>query len=96
MLFALNTHDDPANGHSVSMGVWTPAGYSRTATYQSGTSSVVETSTADIGKVVDAADEKMTYTITSVTDTGFTVTETETGDFTLKSNGVTWTAEGEL
>lgn len=38
----------------------------------------------------------MTFTITSITDTGFTITWTETGTYIADGDGVLWEAEGEL
>ena len=38
----------------------------------------------------------MTFSITSVTDTGFTITWTETGTFAPTASLFTWTAEGQL
>ena len=38
----------------------------------------------------------LTFSITSVTDTGFTITYTETGNFDVDQGSYSWEAEGEL
>ena len=50
----------------------------------------------DFIRIVASAGVYMDFSITSVTDIGFTVTWTETGAFSATSSGFVWSAEGEL
>jgi hypothetical protein len=61
-------------------------------------------SVGDSGGVVSEAailydsssSNSLTFTITSITDTGFTITYTETGNFSITDGGYLWEADGEL
>jgi hypothetical protein len=74
-------------------------------TYVNGqTYSVAECWEPGVARTVDGTDRLygvstasyMTFTITSITDTGFTITWTETGTFNPTTSYFKWEAEGEL
>lgn len=81
---------------SMAKGVWTNGSLTGIyALYNEGTAGETGTGVTLYDETIGGANY-MTFTITSVTDTGFTITWTETGTFANTSSICEWEAEGEL
>lgn len=75
--------------------VWTNGAYVSLHTRPDASTSACEAMT-EARLYGDGGTPYMTFTITSVTDTGFTITWTETGSFNPDDSAFVWEAEGEL
>lgn len=82
-------HGDATLGPSIMQAIWTPAGI---IGINAGNALAAAANPAIRDR---AGGEAMTFSITDVTDTGFTVTWTESGSFSTAALAI-WEAEGEI